>query len=568
MRDGDESRRPASTMDRRELLARGVRGAAGLAVLGGGSGLLAACGSSSPGAGGGAQTSGNAGVSSARPKRGGSVVIGVGSEVDGFDPTQSRFDTSGLMYAYTVFDPLVSLASDGSYEPYLAESITPNHDYTTWTIKARPNVTFHDGTPFDADALKLNLDLQVASPLTGIALKNVDSVAKVDASTVAVKMKSPWVPFPFYLCGIYPGSQLGFMAAPSMLKSKDGARNPVGTGPYVFRQWVPNDHFTAERNPHYWRAGLPYLDQVTYKPIVDQSAQENSLRAGNIDLLTTGYTQIISDFRSSSTISMADDSKSTVGQPNCDFIMLNTAVPPLDDIRVRKALAQSLNQRRNIDVIDNGIEAAVDGPFPSGPFHSSTGYPSYDPSAAKKLLAAYERDKGKVSFQQSATNSSTIVSQAQLLQQMWKTIGATTSITQVQTADLITNALLGKFQAVNWTQFAAPDPDLNYLWWSSDTAAPVGQLSTNFARNKDPKIDAALATGRTNPDKAARVEAYQTVASRLGADIPYLWMDRAIDAVLARPQVRNFNSWTLPDGSRGVATQGGWFPILDIWVQH
>jgi ABC-type transport system substrate-binding protein len=147
-------------LDRRTFLVRGVTTAAGATILGGLPGLLAACSSSGSS---GTSTSG-AGISSARPKRGGKIVFAVESEFDGFDPTKNRWDPAGNMYG-RVYDPLAAIAADGSTKPHLAQSISPNGDHTQWTITLRPNVTFHNGAPLDAGAVRFNLETQRSSAL-------------------------------------------------------------------------------------------------------------------------------------------------------------------------------------------------------------------------------------------------------------------------------------------------------------------------------------------------------------------------------------------------------------------
>ncbi len=95
--------------------------------------------------------------------------------------------------------------------------------------------------------------------------------------TVAVTMNAPWEPFPYSLAQ----AQTGYIAAPSMLNSKNGTTNPVGTGPFIFKEWIPNSHFTATANPHYWRKGLPYLSSITFKPIIDPSSRVERAAVGH-----------------------------------------------------------------------------------------------------------------------------------------------------------------------------------------------------------------------------------------------------------------------------------------------
>ena len=153
-------------IDRRSFLARSAATGAGLAIVGTSGGLLAACSSGS----GSSSSSGGThpdGISSATPRRGGSLIFGTEAEEEGFSPTQSTFDTTGILYCRTVFDPLAIIAADGTVAPYLASSITPNADFTAWTITIRDGVTFHNGEPCDGAALTANLLAQQKAALTG-----------------------------------------------------------------------------------------------------------------------------------------------------------------------------------------------------------------------------------------------------------------------------------------------------------------------------------------------------------------------------------------------------------------
>ena len=164
----------------------------------------------------------------------------------------------------------------GGVEPFLAESITSNEDFTSFTITLRSGIVFHDGTPLDGQALYTNIEKQATSVLTGPAFAtNIKGVSVTDPMAVTLTMKSSWAPFPYYLAQ----AQTGYVAAPSMLNAPDGGTsNPVGTGPFVFQDWVPNSHMTATRNPHYWRKGYPYLDSITYKPIINYSSRPTRSR--------------------------------------------------------------------------------------------------------------------------------------------------------------------------------------------------------------------------------------------------------------------------------------------------
>lgn len=550
-------------IDRRSFLARGIVTAAGVAAAGAGGGaLLSACssGPSSSGASSGPRD----GISSATPKSGGSLVFGVEAEEQGFDPASARFDETGVLYARTVFDPLTTIAADGSIQPYLAQSVTPNADYSVWTITARPGVSFHDGTPCDATAIAGSME-HFLSGLLGITLNIVKKVS-ASGDTVTVTLGQPWVPFAAYLAGGI-GGQAGYVIAPSMIANKNGASNPVGTGPFKFKEWVPNDHFTAKRFPGYWRSGMPYLDQITFRPITDSEQRANSLLAGNIQIMHTDLPTSVLQFRDNQSYGYVDDSKSTAGEPDMNFVMLNVQADPFKDIRVRQAMAMAVDTSQYARVIDKGVNAPCSQPFVTGTswYSADDGYPSYDPTKAKALINAVESDTGKpVSFTFTSTTSAYSVQIAQYLQNQLQAVGMHVQLSQVQQGQLINMALAGTYQAVEWRQFAAVDPDLNYLWWSPTEI--YGSIAPNFARNTDPQIETYLQTGRRSTDPAVRAQAYQALAKQLNQDLPYIWNDRCTWAVVAAGNVQNFNNPTTPAGGQAYGMIAGTVWAPQIWL--
>ena len=548
-----------SGLDRRTFLA-------GSAALGAG-GILAACGSSGSskaGGGTGGGTKATPGVSNATPKKGGTLHIGVEAEDNGFNPTIASWDVTGLMYGACVFDPLTAVDSNGKAQPYLAQSITPNADYTQWTIKLRSTpIHFHDGSVCDSNAVVGSLEASIHSAQNGFSLTNIDTVTNPDSSTIVVKMKGPWVSFPYYLTGAD-----GVVLAPAMIKASDGGnRSPIGTGPFKFQEWVPNDHATFVRNPNYWQPGLPHVDTVIFRPIPDHQSRENSLKAGQIDIMHTDDTQTAVDFMNDSSYQYINDLHNAAGEHEQHFYMINTAQPPLDDIRVRQALAYSIDRAKVRQIEFNNLPPDSTGPFGEGsPYKTDTGYPEYNLAKAKSLVKAYQAEKGPISFQLSTVNDAKDLAVTQLVQSMFQAAGMNAQIVQVQQSQYIVQALLGQFGVREWRQYAASDPDENYLWWVSGNAAPVGKLALNFARNKDTQIDDALNKGRVSADQQTRVDAYQTVAKRLATDIPYLWINQTIWSVIAKPNVMNFDNPTLPDGSKGLSMTAGYFDPRFIWL--
>ena len=148
-----------------------------------------------------------------------------------------------------------------------------------------------------------------------------------------------------------------------MIADKNGGMNPVGTGPFQFREWVPNDHFTATRNPHYWRTGTPYLDEITYRPILDDESRAAALEAGNIDIMQAALPEVILHFRDNADYAYVDDTWTIVGEPDMGFIMCNLSKPPMDNLKVRQAMAMAISSAEYTKIIDKGVTPPTDQPF-------------------------------------------------------------------------------------------------------------------------------------------------------------------------------------------------------------
>jgi ABC-type transport system substrate-binding protein len=544
----------ARSFDRRQFLAGGAALGAGLATLGAGSEWAGAALTNGPG---------RNGISTAKPKRGGSVIFGIDTEEGGFDPTSARWDEGGFLYGRCIFDPIAIVNSVGQVEPFLAKSITPNADFTAWTITLRPGIVFHDGTPLDANALHLNLVKQASSILTGPAFAALIAGSSITGPlSVQVNMKAPWVPFPYYLAQ----GQTGYVAAPAMLNNPNGTTHPIGTGPFVFQEWVPNSHFTATANPHYWRKGLPYLSQITFKPIVDPNARVNALQTGSVDMIHTNSPTSILQFRGNKRWSYYDNSGSVLGQPTVNCIMLNTGAPPFNNHKLRVAMAKASNPAQYARVIDKGINAPMYGLFlPGSPYYTKTAYPSHDPAGAARLVSQVQQETGQpVSFSLATTSNSDALRAVQYLQQQFQQAGMKVSILIKAQSALINDALAGTYQATGWRQFGAVDPDLNYVWWSTTTTSPP--LALNMARNSDPRIQTALTTGRATANRAARIKAYQQVNQYIAEDIPYIWGDRSTWAVIANAKVQNFCNPTTPNGSKAIAFDEGVLWPVQMWT--
>ncbi len=534
-----------------------------LAVVG-----LVAAGCAKSSSGGGTtptSTTGTGPTTTLTPQNGGTLSIGLDAETDGWNPTSSEWAGASYYVAQTIFDPLCSYDAAGQPHPYLAKSVTPNATYTVWTIGLRPGISFSNGQPLNAAAVVLQLTMAKASALVGQALGPMVKAVATNNLTVTVDMSQPWVAFPAVLA-----SQVGFIAAPAQLKASGNAatNDPIGSGPFIFKQWIQGSTLTVTRNPNYWRKGLPHVNEIVFRVITDPTTRLQALESNQIQFMYTTEASQIKTYLSSSAEEMVEQ---FVDEPA--FIMLNTDAAPLNDLRVRQALEYATNQQEINQTISLGLGSVATEPYaPTSPWYVASGYPtSPNLTKAKALIASYKHSKGlsgPLKFTLGCTDSGTNPEAMQLVQAQWQAIGVDVSLSYTEQATYINNAIFGSYQANCWTQFGSIDPDLDATWWLSANAHPIGAVALNFARLSDTTTDRELEIGRSNPNPAVRKAAYGQVWKQFAIEAPYIWLGRAPDGLIFSPNVHGLGLGTFPDGTKQLPLlhAGIDVPIDQLWL--
>jgi ABC-type transport system substrate-binding protein len=547
--------------------------AAGLVLAGCGSGDDDLAGPDGTASTGGTAAADGAGVdrmlpADGPPMTGGTLTYGLDAETDGWNPTVNRFAASGIQVALTLFDPLTAYDAEAEAVPYLAESLEPNDDFTRWTMRLRDGITFHDGTPLASDAITRMFEAHRTSPLTAPVFATITEVEATDERTVEFTMSKPWATFPASLVG-----QAGMVPAPSMLDDPDGSRNPVGSGPFTFENWVTEDQLTVKKYAGYWRSDgdgvqLPYLDEVVFKPIAEPETRVTALETGAIDMMysaTTTSTLRLQSLAEQGEIQLLQNR----GEVEESFVLLNTAAPPFDDLQVRQAVAHATDRDEFVEVLGEGLPLPATGPFvPDSPYAADVGFPGYDLAEATRLVDEYEAENGPLQVSLGVTTSTGGADSAALLQQQWQKAGIDVSITPVDQSKFILDTLQGQYQANLWGQHGTPEPDVDYVWWHSSSVKPLGELSLNFARNADPEVDAALDEARSTDDPAVRKEAYGRLQQAFADRLPYIWLTHSVVVVAASDEVRGITNGPLPDGSDAYPVGGpGTFSMVTYLTQ-
>lgn len=538
--------------------------------------IAAACGGDDDDSGGTKDTSGGGANTTAaddsKPVAGGSITYGLEAETNGgYCLPEAQLAISGIQVTRTLYDTLTAPDENGKIQPFLAQSVEPNADYTEWTIKLRDGIKFSDGTALDAQLVADNLNAYAGKyparkpQLFIFVFSDIDNIAATDASTVVIKTKRPWIALPWFL---WSSSRLGIMGRSQLdASSTDCANKLVGTGPFILDHWTVNQELVATKNPNYWMKDkdgtqLPYLDKVTYKPIDEVAQRVNALESGQIDIMHTSDTeQLAKRLR-------PDQKKGDIGLLESDkfgetnYTMLNSAKPPFDNIHARKAVAYATNNELLIKVRGGGIGRPASGPFAEGVegYLKDTGFPEYDLEKAKEEVALYKKDTGKdLEFNYSYVTSESGALTVQELQTEYADAGIKmTPAPAGDQATTINKALAHDFQAVGWRNHPGADPDTQQVWWYS--TSPV-----NFGSIKDPNMDKLLDDGRVEADPAKRQKIYEDLNKLFASQVYNVWGSWTTWAVAYKPNVHGILGPTMPMGANFPGLGAGHW-VTGVWV--
>jgi len=510
---------------------------------------------------------------SREPSRsGGRLVYGLTLSPSGIDPHINASAELGIPLT-SVYDTLVYRVSDSNQDsgrqfvPGLAESWQVSEDGLTYTFQLRRDVSFHDGTPFNAEAVGVNLE-RIVNPDTQsqkarFLLGPFESVEVIDEYTVAIHLSTPYAPLLDGLAQVYLG-----MASPAALTEweTDYQFHQVGTGPFKFVDYVPNDHLTLVRNDNYnWgpaiydHPGPAYLDEIEFRFFTDPAGRALALEAGDADVMGELPPLDAARLRQDGRFAITP-----VAVPGQSLgLMLNTRQPPLDDARVRQALLFATDRTTIVQTIFGGESPPATGPLAAVSFGYDPSlaerYP-YNPQEALALLeeagwidsdgdGTLDKDGQPLALDAVLMTWGSVPEVAQLVQSQWAEIGITLRTETLTYPAALEVAREGEYHIIP-QNFSGSDPDLLRIYYHSDEPF-------NWSKMSDMSLDDLLDRARNISDPGQRIELYTQAQQRI--------MELALLVPIRDPVNLNAANGRVK-GLRFDAH--GWFPLLhDIYIR-
>lgn len=482
------------------------------------------------------------------PEDGGSITFAVEADSDGYNPIANRWSISGNYVGSSIFEPLVVEKGDGTVEPWLAESVEPNEDGTEWTIVLRDGITFHDGTPLDAEVVAANIEARKEGVLTASSYAPVESWEATDPTTVVVTMNRPWAAFDQVL------ASAGYIISPANIA--DPAADPVGTGPFRFTEWVPDSYLTVERNEDYWKEPA-HLDGIRFEFIPDLTSRKAALDSESIDAMITFEPQHILDYEESGDVTIFEHSSEPY------HVLLNSEAPPFDDPALREAMALGSNPEALITTLGGeGLLEPATTPFvPSNPWHlEDNGWPAFDQDRARELVSQYEEESGTDLTIRLIGSQGGSDAQGRAMVEQWGAIGIDAEYVPVAQSEFLAEVIGGEYEAALWRNHNWIDPDFNYIFWHSSEENAV----TNFTGIANDDLDAALDQGRESLDPEVRREAYDEVQRILNEELTHIWLYDVVWALVSQPKVHGWDDLE----ARGMSRLEPKVFYADLWVEQ
>lgn len=479
-----------------------------------------------------------------------SLRIGLAEDPDLLDPTLARTFVGRIVFA-SMCDKLVDISPELDIVPQLATAWHWTDDNKGLVMTLRQGVRFQDGEPFDAAAVKFNIERHLNLPGSNrkAEISAVTGVEIIDDHTVKLVLSHPFAPLLAAL-----SDRAGMMVAPNAAQSgADFAAHPVCAGPYKFVERVAQDRIVLERFADYWDKDRIKLDRIVFLPIPDSTVRLANLQSGGLDLIERLAATDVAAVEKDSKLKLAQITSLAYQGLTVNLANGPKSQTPLgQDVRVRQALELAIDRKALNQVVFNGLfEPGNQWQPPGNPYYDAQlPVPGRDIAKAKALLA--DAKAPHPSFTMMVPTNPETLQAAQVIQAMAGEAGFDIKIQATEFASSLDLAVKGDYEAylIGWS--GRTDPDGNIYNFAACKAPPA----LNVTHYCNPEVDTELDAARTAAAPADRLAQYGKAAEHLLNDRPiiYLWHPKWLYAMSAK--MAGFTAY--PDGlirPQGLALQ-------------
>lgn len=469
------------------------------------------------------------------PVSGGTLNVGFKDDAKTLDPIYSTV-WSERQVLFLIYDSLLNIDADFSIKPGLAREWSFDDTSTRLTLNLVADVKFHDGTPFNAEAVKWNLerrmDESANSPQRGQLQPFIASIETPDELTVVINLHKPYPALPGLLT-----DRAGLMVSPTAAQAapEDFGSKPVGTGPFSFVNWQRGSRVEVKRNENFWQDGLPHLDSVVFQDVSAAVVGIQRMITGELDIMPE-----ISPQNARLLDGNADVELLRVPVGNWFSLQWHWYEAPFDNDALRKAVAHALDRERINQILWAGQGTVASSLTPDGLWWTPEGVPTYefDREQAKKYLAESGYDTA-TPLKLSAPSDPLLRQLVQLVMEDLGEIGLTVELEPIAQSEWYPRVFSRQinFTPIRWTQRADPDGLIQMLFHSKGSGNTTGY--------SNPEVDALIEEAGQMTDPAKRAPIYSKIHEQIFTDLPYVSIAFSGEFVAMNKAVEGFTS--MPD---------------------
>jgi ABC-type transport system substrate-binding protein len=466
-------------------------------------------------------------------------------------------DVTGGLIAAKLFNGLVRIGEHLSIQPDIAKDWSVSSDGLTYTFKLRKDIYFSNGREVNAHDFKYSfqriLDPKSKSPNTWVLDKilgadefmkgmaeGVKGIRLIDDHTLEIKLKRPFSPFLSLLT----------MTAAYVVPSEDAERlgpdfssHPLGTGPFVLKEWLPNSEIRLEKREDYFE-GAPMVKGIIYRIIPEDLTAVTEFELGNLDIITipaSEYSRFKNDPARKNFIS-------SLNGINTYYLGLNCSKPPFSNPLVRKAMSYAIDTEKILNTIYEGRGRLAAGPVPDILRQwKSPPYYEYNPQKAKEIIRKQGQEGIAINFYIAADQE--VVDIAEVIQSYIKTAGIDVKIKQLEWSafkEALNNGEPHMFYLSWWADYPDPENFLFPLFHSCNFGA-----AGNRTRYSNPAVDLLIEKGQHKLDRKERNLLYEKAEERIVADAPWVFLWHRTDFTIRQPWVKNYKIYPIYSMDKG-----------------